>query len=101
MAPACECHGETCWWQKRPDRPNGGYWRCSVRRREVDSRRYYRDQDKRTAAVRQYYVEHREARLQNVREYLLTDQGRAARRRNRLSEATKRRQARILAYDSR
>jgi hypothetical protein len=63
--------------------PDGAKWRCRIKKREKDRRDYRR---------------HREKRLAYVRAYKDTERGRAAVRRFRMVEMTRRREARINHY---
>jgi hypothetical protein len=39
----CACHGEPAYWQKDARLPKGGWWECSVRRRQYQRDRYDND----------------------------------------------------------
>lgn len=38
--PLCKCHGVDMYWHKDRRRMKGGSWRCRVKRKERDARRW-------------------------------------------------------------
>jgi hypothetical protein len=87
----CRCHGEPSSWHRDARRAAGGYWRCSVKRREADAR--YDATAKRRAA-RARYRKSEKGRATQTR-YRLSDKGRATERRRILRASVRRREARI------
>jgi hypothetical protein len=83
VTPLCTCHGEPMAWNTSARYRAGGFWRCRIRKQKKDRVAYARDP---------------ETKMARVRAYELTDKGRAARRRSRLGEQTRRRSARIDHY---
>lgn len=49
--PICECHGEQMFWSKDSRRKSGGYWKCTVKRRDYQ-RKYASDNPEKVRTIR-------------------------------------------------